>query len=227
MIVGLIPARSGSKGVPDKNIRPLAGYPLMAWSIAASLMSELIEDTVVSTDSIEYAGIAADYGAKVLMRPPELATDEAEDIGYIRHAFKEIKVDYLVILRPTTPLRECKVIEGAINYYLKCKDGDPLRSMHETREPVYKCMKLSGAHALSINGRWVSANQPRQKFLPTYQPNGYVDIWKPEVRSDFIVRHFITLEVPEIDREEDFDYIEWRIEKYGSEILEYLRKART
>ena len=86
-ILGLVPARSGSKGVPGKNIRMVGGHPLIAYSIAASLQTPSISRTVVTTDSEEIAQIALDYGAEVpFIRPAKIATDDAQDMSYVRHA---------------------------------------------------------------------------------------------------------------------------------------------
>ena len=88
MIVGLIPARGGSKGVPGKNIKMIYGKPLIVWSIERALESKLLDKVVVSTDSHEIAKIARDAGAEVLMRPAELATDTASTLDVMIHALK-------------------------------------------------------------------------------------------------------------------------------------------
>jgi CMP-N-acetylneuraminic acid synthetase len=117
-ILGLIPARSGSKGVPDKNIRPIAGKPLMAWTIEAAVASEKLGKFVVSTDSTEYAETARKYGAQVLMRPKELASDEALTVDVMRHALNEIPADIIVLLQPTSPIRCPGLIDSCIDEYI-------------------------------------------------------------------------------------------------------------
>ena len=93
-IVALIPARAGSKRVPDKNIRPLAGHPLMAYTIEAALESGIFADVIVSTDSERYAEIARYYGAEVpFLRPPELAGDVSPDIEWIEYTLKRLRAD--------------------------------------------------------------------------------------------------------------------------------------
>jgi N-acylneuraminate cytidylyltransferase len=110
-IVALIPARAGSKRVPDKNIRPLAGHPVMAYTIAAALDSGVFADVIVSTDSEHYVEIARHYGAEIpFLRPPELAGDVSPDIEWLEYTLKRLKeegrnYDCFSILRPTSPFR--------------------------------------------------------------------------------------------------------------------------
>ena len=233
MILGLIPARSGSKGVPNKNIYPLAGYPLLAWSIAASKMSGFIEKTVVSTESPQYGDIAIQYGAEWLMRPVELATDEAGDEGYLQHALEYFPAKWIALLRPTTPLREPNDIDQALMRVRSHAEHTSLRSSFQTRESYkkfYLIYAYSESHSVFKYYTPISdkGNLPRQNFMENYHPNGYVDILKAslvrkgELYGDKIVP-FITDDVGEIDRKEDFDYIEWRLEKYGSVIYDYLK----
>lgn len=118
MILAVIPARSGSKSVKDKNIKPLNGRPLMAWSIKAGLKCKAIDKVVVSTDSKKYGQLAEFYGAEVINRPAELAQDETAMIPVLQQAVtqveKKIKVDYVVLLDPTSPLRRVENIEKCI-----------------------------------------------------------------------------------------------------------------
>lgn len=119
-VLALIPARSGSKGLPGKNIRPLGGKPLLAWPIAAARASRYVDDVVISTDSAEFARIAEAHGARApFLRPAELAADTAPSIGFILHALDTLeaagnKFSYLVLLEPTSPLTEATDIDAAI-----------------------------------------------------------------------------------------------------------------
>lgn len=104
--MAVIPARGGSKGIPKKNIRLLCGKPLIAWSIEAALAASSIHQVVVSTDSVEIADVATSWGAEILWRPAELATDEATTIAVMTHvATEKPKADVFVVLQPTSPLR--------------------------------------------------------------------------------------------------------------------------
>jgi len=119
-IIALIPARAGSKGLPGKNIRPLMGKPLMAWSIEQALSTRYLDRVVVSTDSQEFSEIAKKFGAEVpFLRPAELAVDTAPSIDFIAHAVDFFNkgnetFDYLVLLEPTSPLREAEDINKCI-----------------------------------------------------------------------------------------------------------------
>lgn len=121
MIIGLIPARGGSKGVPGKNIKMIYGKPLIVWSIERALESKLLDHVVVSTDSDEIAKIARDAGAEVLMRPAELATDTASTLDVMIHALKKYPADILVLLQPTSPCRKHNLIDECIEEF---KSGD-------------------------------------------------------------------------------------------------------
>ncbi len=119
-ILGLIPARGGSKGIPKKNIKLLAGKPLIAWTIEQALNSKYLDKVLVSTDDKEIAEISKKYKAEVpFLRPKELAADEAKSIDVIIHALDFLKAqglnyDYLMLLEPTSPLRETQDIDRTI-----------------------------------------------------------------------------------------------------------------
>jgi len=240
MILGLIPARSGSKGVPKKNIKLLAGYPLMAYSIIASKLSSKIERTIVSTDSQEFAEIALSYGAEVpFLRPKEISKDDSLDIEYVRHALKWFQTyegnqpEYLVILPPPTPLRDSALIDAAIQKIIQNKDATSLRSARETRESPYKLFEIKDGFFVGMfpdDPRPEYYNLPRQAFPPVYHPNGYVDIVKSQTVMNSGSLHgprilsFITPDVGELDRPEDFDFLEFVLGKQNNPVYEYLKK---
>ena len=137
-VFAIIPARGGSKGVPKKNIRPLAGYPLIAYSIAAARLCSRIDRVIVSTDSEQIAELSRKYGAEVpFMRSPALAGNLSTDREFVIHALEwfgknEAAVpDYLVHLRPTTPLRDPTLIDEAIAALMSDPEATSLRSGHE------------------------------------------------------------------------------------------------
>lgn len=120
MRLAVIPARGGSKGLPGKNIKMLHGKPLIAWSIESALASALVDRVVVSTDSAEIKEVAIRFGAEVLDRPPELATDEATTIAVLEHIAKEIpEASEIIVLQPTSPLRNKGLIDECITLFEK------------------------------------------------------------------------------------------------------------
>jgi CMP-N,N'-diacetyllegionaminic acid synthase len=119
-VVALIPARGGSKGIPRKNLAPLAGRPLLAWTVDAALASRTVTRTIVSTDDEEIAHAAEELGAEVLARPPDLAADETPMRDAIVHALEELPgTEVLVLLQPTSPLRRAEHVDAAVELLLE------------------------------------------------------------------------------------------------------------
>ncbi len=149
-IVALIPARSGSKRVPDKNIRPLAGHPVLAYTIAAARQSGIFSAVVVSTDSEHYAEVARKYGAEApFLRPLELAGDLSPDIEWIEHALYKLKemgrsYDCFSILRPTNPFRLPETIQHAWQEFLVEKGVDSLRAVEKCGQHPGKMWVVHG-----------------------------------------------------------------------------------
>lgn len=125
MILGLIPARGGSKGVPNKNIKIINGKPLIVWTIERALQSRLIDEVIVSTDSEDIAAVAKENGARVMMRPAELATDTASTQDVMWYTLKKIPADILVLLQPTSPCRSEGLIDECIHEFIE-NDYDSL-----------------------------------------------------------------------------------------------------
>jgi CMP-N,N'-diacetyllegionaminic acid synthase len=119
-VVGLIPAREGSKGIPRKNLAPVAGKPLLAWTIETARESAMLTRTVVSTDWDEAAELARQLGADVLGRPPALAADDTPMLDVVRHALAELgPCDVVVLLQPTSPLRRAEHVDEAVRLLLE------------------------------------------------------------------------------------------------------------
>jgi N-acylneuraminate cytidylyltransferase len=139
-IVGLIPARAGSKRVSDKNIRPLADHPVIAYTIAAALQSEIFAAVIVSTDSPQYAEIARHYGAEVpFLRPAEFAGDLSPDIEWVEYTLERLRstgrsYDCFSILRPTSPFRLPETIRRAWREFLAEEGVDSLRAVEKCRQ---------------------------------------------------------------------------------------------
>jgi N-acylneuraminate cytidylyltransferase len=118
MILGITPARGGSKGIPGKNIKVLSGKPLIAWTIEAAKESKMIDRYVVSTEDEEIAAISREYGADVIERAPELATDEATTLSVLKHAIEKIPCDSVVLLQATSPIRRGGLIDECIREFI-------------------------------------------------------------------------------------------------------------
>lgn len=118
MILGLIPARGGSKGVPRKNIKVIYGKPLIAWTIEKAKKSNLLDKIVVSTDDEAIAQVAASYGAEILHRPSELANDTTSTQDVMMHALQSYPADILVLLQPTSPCRSEGLIDSCIEEFI-------------------------------------------------------------------------------------------------------------
>jgi N-acylneuraminate cytidylyltransferase len=131
--VALIPARGGSVRVPGKNTLPLAGHPLIAYSIVPARDSGLFTSVVVSTDTGEIADIARHYGADVVMRPAEIATATSPDIDWVLHAMRGRDEDAFAILRPTSPFRTAATIKRAWEQ-LAASDADSIRAVELVKQ---------------------------------------------------------------------------------------------
>jgi CMP-N,N'-diacetyllegionaminic acid synthase len=239
-IVAIIPARGGSKGVPGKNIKLLAGFPLIAYSIIACKLSRQIDRVIISTDSNEIANISKNYGAEIpFLRPPEISQDHSTDLEFVLHAldwfqnYENEEPDYLVHIRPTTPLREPALIDSAIEKILVDSSSTGLRSVHEIPESPYKMFGIRDGYLTGLypdDPRPEYYNLPRQNFPPVYKPNGYVDIIKRQTIRNGASLHgskmlaFITQTAVEVDSPEEFHYLEFEITKNKYQIYEYLRE---
>lgn len=238
-VYAIIPARGGSKGVPGKNLRPLAGYPLIAYSIAAARLARGISRAVVSTDSEEIAAVARSFGGETpFLRPAALAGDSSGDAEFMRHALDWFKANeaavpgYLAHLRPTTPLRDPKLIDQAIELILSRPEATSLRSGHAAPESPFKWfLKKGDGYFSGIVPQYSNddLNRPRQAFPEVYVPDGYVDIINSEAFLGSGLLHgprllaFVSPRCHEVDAPEDFDYLEFEIKKAGSPLLDWLR----
>jgi len=184
-VLALIPARGGSKGLPGKNIRPLLGKPLIAWSIERSLQSKYVDETLVSTDSHEIAEISKEYGASVpFIRPRHLATDQASSFSVVEHALdyykteQKMSFDYLVLLEPTSPLREEDDIDRMLTL-LDAKKGvfDSIVSVGEVTEHPSIMKSLHGDRLRAFCQELKQTNR-RQENEPAFFPYGVAYIVK-------------------------------------------------
>lgn len=193
--VALIPARSGSKRVPDKNIRDLAGHPLIAYTIAAARQSGVFADVIVSTDSAAYAEIARHYGAQTpFLRPAEIAGDRSPDIEWVEHALDWLAArgrdyDCFSLLRPTSPLRKPETIARAWNAFRAESGVDSLRAVEKCEQHPGKMWIVRGGRMTPLlplgppEQPWHSSQYPA---LPeVYVQNASLEIaWTRVVRDD-------------------------------------------
>lgn len=155
-IIGLIPARAGSKRLPNKNIRPLGGHPLIAYTIAAALESGVFQAVLVSTDSERIAEVARYYGAEVpFPRPPEYAGDTSPDIEWVEYTLRRLAeqgrtYDCFSILRPTSPFRKAETIRRAWSEFLSHEGIDSLRAVEKCRQHPGKMWVVRGRRMLPL-----------------------------------------------------------------------------
>ncbi len=189
-ILGIIPARGGSKGVPGKNIKLFAGKPLIAWTIEEAVKSRLLTRTIISTEDHHIGEVAQSYGGEVpFMRPMELAQDLSTDIEFIEHALQTLREtenyipELIVRLAPTSPLREAEDIDRGINTLLKDPSVDSVRSIVEASKHPYKLWMIAdgGEHLVPFLSKEFTGfdephNLPRQLFPKVYAHTGAVDV---------------------------------------------------
>ena len=187
-ILALIPARGGSKGIPRKNIRDFAGYPLIAWSIAAGLKSKLVTRVIVSTDDEEIASVAREFGAEMpFLRPAEFAQDNTTDLPVFEHALEWLREnenyvpDVVVQLRPTSPIRPRKCVDDAIKILFAHPDADCVRGVVLAGQNPHKMWRLPEGenspmkNLLDVEGIAEPYNAPRQILPPVYWQTGHID----------------------------------------------------
>ncbi len=209
--LAIIPARSGSKGLPDKNIKLLGGKPLMAYSIQAALDSGCFDTVMVSTDSADYADVASEYGAEVpFLRSDETSSDSAsswdtvlEVIGRYKELGREF--DTCCLLQPTSPMRTADDIKASYDVYLQ-KNAIAVISVTELEHPLTWCGLLGNDNSLD-GFIEKSDNKQRQAQDTYYRPNGAIYIVSiPEIVKDqFLYRKGCYAYIMPKDRSIDID----------------------
>lgn len=189
-VLALIPARGGSKGIPRKNVRLFAGFPLLAWSIAAARASARTRRVVVSTDDPAIATVAEGFGAEApFLRPPELAADDTPDLPVFIHALAWLdreqgyRPDLVVHLRPTSPLRAPGLIDDAVAALVRRPDVHSVRSVCRPGQTPYKMWREREGvlEPLLSDGGPEAYNRPRQLLPPILWQTGHVDVVRREV----------------------------------------------
>jgi N-acylneuraminate cytidylyltransferase len=184
-VLALIPARGGSKSIPRKNILPLAGHPLIAYSIAAARAAELVTRVIVSTDDPEIAAVARAYGAETpFLRPAEISGDRTPDLPVFVHALEWLEAEegripqIVVQLRPTSPLRRVSHIDAAVARLLEQPDADAVRTVCVPFQNPFKMWQIAPdgtMQPLIPLDLPEPYNQPRQALPTVYWQTGYVD----------------------------------------------------
>jgi CMP-N-acetylneuraminic acid synthetase len=189
--IAIIPARGGSKGIPRKNIRLFAGYPLIAYSIAAARQAKLVKRIIVSTDDEEIAKVARSCGAETpFLRPAELAADRTTDLPVFQHALKWLSEhenyhpDIVLHLHPTSPVRPYGCLDQAVQVLLDHPDATCVRSVVQPGQNPYKMWHIddqSGRMSplLTVDGNEEPFNTPRQLLPPVYLQTGHVNAIRP------------------------------------------------
>ena len=221
MNMAIIPARGGSKGIAKKNLKILGDKPLIAHSIIDAQEAKLVDQVYVTTDDLEIASVSREYGAEVIQRPPELATDTASSEKALFHAVSEIEEsginsELIVFLQCTSPLRTGLDIDRAIAQ-IRAEKADSLLSVSPSHRFLWH--QVDGV-AKSINYDYHSRPR-RQDMNPQYMENGSIYIFKPWVLKKFKNRlgDKISLFVMnedqswEIDSLEDFEYVEFLMKR--------------
>ncbi len=186
MILGVIPARGGSKGLPGKNIKDMVGKPLIAWTIESAKKSKLLDKFIVSTEDAKIAEISKKYGAEVLKRPKELSTDTATTWDVLKHVLQKIPADIVVILQCTSPVRNDDLIDKCIQKFLDTGADS-----------------LATGHMLKIF-EWNTYFKRRQDLKPYFHDDGNVYVLKADlIKNDAIWGK--KLEKVIVDKEQTFE----------------------
>ena len=227
-ILCIIPARSGSKGIKDKNIKNLSGKPLIAWSIEQALQSKYKMKILVSTDSEKYQKIAIEYGAEApFLRPTDISQDLSTDLELVEHCLGYLEEnenyhpDFIVQLRPTYPTRKVEILDETIKIFIEKRSQgfDSLRTIIPFDKSPFKMYTMNGTNLeplfRNLGDLKEPYNQCRQNLPQAYLHNGYIDIFNTDIvkydkiSGDNIYGYVMTKnEYHDIDSIEDFEIVE-------------------
>ncbi len=195
-ILAIIPARGGSKSIPRKNIRSFAGFPLIAYSIAAGLAAETVTRVIVSTDDDEIAQVAREFGADTpFLRPADISQDNTPDLPVFAHALEwlaeneEYRPEIAVQLRPTSPFRRTSHIDQAVYQLIEQPGADSVRTVCVPFQNPFKMWQIGQdgfMHPLLQTQYKEPYNMPRQALPDVYWQTGYVDAaWSDTILSKY------------------------------------------
>lgn len=212
--LAIIPARGGSKGLPKKNIIDVAGKPLIAWTIEAAIQSRFISDVFVSSDDSGILELSKKLGAKIILRPDNLALDTTATEPVLLHAINWVEAkgeqyDYLILLQPTSPARNALDIDQAVEEVI-FNNASSLISVYEPDQSPFKALRVNekGSLISIINDKLPSKR--RQDLPKAYMPNGAIYIVSiPEFKknSSLLTEHCIPFIMP-IDKSIDIDTVQ-------------------
>ena len=224
--IAVIPARAGSKRLVGKNIKPLGGLPLIAWSIQSAIESNIFKDIIVSTDSVEIEKIAMKYGAQSLgLRSKELSTDDASSIDVVidvidKYQQKNGKIDGVMLLQPTSPFRTADTIRKAVQEFEKRHSKNSVISFRFAKShPEWCFKKVEDRFIPFIKGDYL--NTRSQDLTAAYVIDGQIYLISPELLkkqksfwSDDVVPLLLddTSNDVDIDDENDFKYAEYLLQ---------------
>lgn len=224
-ILAIIPARGGSKGIPKKNVELLNGNPLIAYSIEAALKSRYVNRVIASTEDQEIAEISRRYGAEVIDRPKELARDDSPIIDAIFHVLDFLEKagyvpDVVVLLQPTSPLRNADDVDNAVNLFLSSGCGSVV-SVCEFKHTPYWGFKIENGYLKPLFAE-AYLKRRRQDLPKAYIPNGAIFIARPDTLRKYksfycpkTIPYIMPLERSiDIDDETDFMLAELIMKEY-------------
>ncbi|MEN4042934.1 MAG: acylneuraminate cytidylyltransferase [Anaerolineaceae bacterium] len=245
-VLVIIPARGGSKGIPRKNIRDFAGYPLIAYSIAAGLQAASVTRTIVSTDDEEIAAAARQWGAETpFMRPADISQDQTQDLPVYEHALRWLAEheayhpDVVVQLRPTSPVRPAGCVDAAVKLLLEHPEASSVRGVIPAGQNPFKMWTIDAESGqmkglLPVPGMAEPYNAPRQALPPVYWQTGHIDAIRPKV---ILEQHSMsgTAILPlmidpqytvDIDNPSDWARSEWLVYHAGLDLIDPGKRRR-
>lgn len=223
--LAIIPARGGSKRLPHKNVLDLGGKPLIAWSVEAGLQSKYIDKVIVTSDDEDILSISKKFGAQTIKRPDEFAGDTATTFDAIKHTIDNIeKYDYVVLLQPTSPLRDSQHIDEAIEF-LHLKNADAIVSVCEMEHSPLWSNTLDDSFSMEGFLKDEVLNKRSQDLEKYYRLNGSIYICKTdkllEEKSLMLKKNIFAYVMDkessvDIDEEEDFILAQIRLYNKGN-----------
>lgn len=245
-VLAIIPARGGSKGIPRKNIREFAGYPLIAYSIQAALNSRLVTRVIVSTDDEEIALVARQFGAEVpFMRPSDISQDITLDLPVFQHVLDELaktegyQPDIVVQLRPTSPIRPDGLVDEAVQILFDHPEVDSVRGVVPSGQNPHKMWKIDPKSGmmqglLELAGIKEPYNAPRQVLPETFWQTGHIDAIRPHVimqQNSMSGKNILPVMIDpiytvDIDKPTDWQRAEWLVWYGGLEMVTPGNKRR-